>query len=253
VRALVDAGDRVAYPVPTYSLYDTLVAVQGGAAVRVPWPGDFALPAALVEARARLTFLCNPNSPSGTLVPTAVIEDLAGRIEGVLVVDEAYVDFARESAMPLVGRHPNVVVLRTFSKSFSLAGLRVGLAFGHPDLLAGLRTVKDSYNLDRLALVAAEAALDDLDHMRANVARVRTTRTRLAKALADLGFSVLPSEANFVLARRPGSDLAPLARALAARDILVRHFPTPEVRDALRITVGTDEEIDMLLAALAEL
>jgi len=253
VRALVDAGDRVAYPVPTYSLYDTLVAVQGGAAVRVPWPGDFALPAALVEARARLTFLCNPNSPSGTLVPTAVIEDLAGRIEGVLVVDEAYVDFARESAMPLVGRHPNVVVLRTFSKSFSLAGLRVGLAFGHPDLLAGLRTVKDSYNLDRLALVAAEAALDDLDHMRANVARVRTTRTRLAKALADLGFSVLPSEANFVLARRPGSDLAPLARALAARDILVRHFPTPDLRDALRITVGTDDEIHALLAALAEL
>ena len=253
VRALVDTGDRVAYPVPTYSLYDTLVAVQGGAAVRVPWAGDFALPAGLVEARARLTFLCNPNSPSGTLVPTPVIEDLARRIDGVLVVDEAYVDFARESAMPLVGRHPNVVVLRTFSKSFSLAGLRIGLAFGHPDLLAGLRTVKDSYNLDRLALVAAEAALDDLDHMRANVARVRTTRTRLAKALADQGFSVLPSEANFLLARRPGRDLAPLARALADRDILVRHFPTPEVRDALRITVGTDEEIDMLLAALREL
>jgi histidinol-phosphate aminotransferase len=253
VRALVDAGDRVAYPVPTYSLYDTLVAVQGGTAVRVPWPSDFALPAALVEARARLTFLCNPNSPSGTLVPTAIVEDLARRIEGVLVVDEAYVDFARESAMPLVGRLPNVVVLRTFSKSFSLAGLRVGLAFGNPDLLAGLRTVKDSYNLDRLALVAAEAALDDLDHMRANVARVRTTRARLAKALADLGFSVLPSEANFVLARRPGADLAPLARALAERDILVRHFPTPDVRDALRITVGTDEEIDMLLAALREL
>ena len=253
VRALVDTGDRVAYPVPTYSLYDTLVAVQGGAAVRVPWADDFALPTGLVEARARLTFLCNPNSPSGTLVPTPVIEDLARRIDGVLVVDEAYVDFARESAMPLVGRHPNVVVLRTFSKSFSLAGLRIGLAFGHPDLLAGLRTVKDSYNLDRLALVAAEAALDDLDHMRANVARVRTTRTRLAKALADQGFSVLPSEANFVLARRPARDLAPLARALADRDIHVRHFPTPEVRDALRITVGTDEEIDMLLAALREL
>jgi histidinol-phosphate aminotransferase len=253
MRAIVDPGDRVAFPVPTYSLYETLVAVQGGTAVRVPWPGDFALPAAaLVEARARLTFLCNPNSPSGTLVPTALVEDLARRIEGVLVVDEAYVDFARESAMALVTRYPNVVVLRTFSKSFSLAGLRIGLAFGTPELLAGLRTVKDSYNLDRLALVAAEAALDDLDHMRANVARVRTTRVRLEKALAGLGFTVLPSEANFVLARRPGSDLGPLARALAARDILVRHFPAPEVRDALRITVGTDEEIDILLAALRE-
>jgi histidinol-phosphate aminotransferase len=253
MRAIVDAGDRVAFPVPTYSLYDTLVAVQGGTAVRVPWPRDFTLPAGLVEARARLTFLCNPNSPSGTLVPTALVEDLARRIEGVLVVDEAYVDFAGESAMPLVTRHPNVVVLRTFSKSFSLAGLRIGLAFGSPALLAGLRTVKDSYNLDRLALAAGEAALDDLDHMRANVARVQATRTRLTSALADLGFVVLPSAANFVMARRPGTDLAPLARALAERDILVRHFPTSEVRDALRITVGTDEEIDALLAALTQI
>jgi len=253
VRAIVDAGDRVAFPVPTYSFYETLVAAQAGTAVRVPWPGDFALPSELAAARARLTFLCNPNSPSGTLVPNAVIEDLARRLEGVLVVDEAYVDFARESALPLVARHPNVVVLRTFSKSFSLAGLRIGLAFGHPELLAGLRTVKDSYNLDRLALAAAEAALEDLDHMRANVARVRVTRTRLARALTDLGFAVLPSEANFVLARRAGTDLGPLARALSSRDVLVRHFPTPELRDGLRITVGTDEEIDILLAALREL
>jgi len=251
VRALVDAGDRVAFPVPTYSLYETLVAVQGGTAVRVPWPSDFALPAELVDARARLTFLCNPNSPSGTLVPTARIEDLAQRIEGVLVVDEAYVDFARENAMALVLRYPNVVVLRTFSKSFSLAGLRIGLAFGHPDLLAGLRTVKDSYNLDRLALAAAEAALEDLDHVRANIARVRATRTRLASALTGLGFSVVPAEANNVFARRPGVDLAPLARVLAGRDILVRHFPTPEARDGLRITVGTDDEIDTLLAGLS--
>jgi histidinol-phosphate aminotransferase len=253
VRALVDPGDRVAFPVPTYSLYETLVAVQGGTAVRVPWPGDFTLPPELVDARARLTFLCNPNSPSGTLVPTGLIEDLARRIEGVLVVDEAYVDFARESAMPLVMRHPNVVVLRTFSKSFSLAGLRIGLAVGYPELLTGLRTVKDSYNLDRLALAAAEAALEDLDHMRANVARIRTTRTRLASALTDLGFAVLPSEANFVFARRPGIDLAPLARSLASRDILVRHFATSEARDGIRITVGSDDEIDTLLAALREL
>ena len=253
VRAIVDPGDRVAFPVPTYSFYETLVAAQAGNAVRVPWPSDFALPGELATAGARLTFLCNPNAPSGTLVPNAAIEDLARRLDGVLVVDEAYVDFARESALPLVTRHPNVVVLRTFSKSFSLAGLRIGLAFGHPDLLAGLRRVKDSYNLDRLALVAAEAALEDLDHMRANVARVRATRTRLARALADLGFTVLPSEANFVLARRAGVDLAPLTRALSGRDVLVRHFPTPELRDALRITVGTDEEIEELLAALRSL
>jgi histidinol-phosphate aminotransferase len=251
VRALVDPGDRVAFPVPTYSLYDTLVAVQGGVAVRVPWPSDFSLPAALADARARLVFLCNPNSPSGTLVPTAQVDALARATDGVLVVDEAYVDFARESALPLVRRHEHVVVLRTFSKAFSLAGLRVGLAFGNPELLAGLRTVKDSYNVDRLALAAAEAALGDLEHMRANVARVRATRARLTTALARLGFTVLPSEANFVLARRPGQDLAPLTQALAARDILVRHFPA--LGDGIRISVGSDEEVDALLGALQSL
>jgi histidinol-phosphate aminotransferase len=253
LRALVDPGDRVAYPVPTYSLYRTLVAVQGGAAVEVPWPPDFRLPAALAEARARLTFLCNPNSPSGTCLPLEQVEALARRLDGVLVVDEAYVDFARTTALPLAGRLPNVVVLRTLSKSFSLAGLRVGLAFGDPALLTGLRTVKDSYNLNRLSQVAAEAALADLPAMEANVARIRATRATLTAGLERLGFMVLPSEANFVLARRPGTDLGPLAAALAARDILVRHFTTDGLADALRITVGTDEEIATLLDALAAL
>src|SRR5207244_6782835 len=183
LRATVDPGDRVAFPVPTYSLYETLVAVQGGQAVQVPFGDDFGLPPALGRARARVTFLCNPNSPSGTLVPLAEIEALARAVEGVLLVDEAYVDFARESALGLVGRHENVVVLRTLSKSFSLAGLRVGLAFGHPALLRGLGTVKDSYNLNRLSQVAGEAALGDLAAMEANVARIKRTRTRLTAEL----------------------------------------------------------------------
>jgi len=253
LRATIDPGARVAFPVPTYILYETLVAVQGGEAVCVPFPEDFALPPGVAAARARVTVLCNPNSPSGTLVPFRRVEALARAVAGVLVVDEAYVDFARESALALVGRLPNVVVLRTFSKSFSLAGLRVGLAFGHPDLLAGLRTVKDSYNLSRLAQAAAVAALDDLEWMKANVARIQTTRARLGPELERLGFRVLPSEANFVLARRPGLDLAPVARALATRDILVRHFTTHGLHDALRITVGTDAEIDTLLSTLREL
>jgi histidinol-phosphate aminotransferase len=250
VRAIVDPGDRVAFPVPTYSLYETLVAVQGGEAVRVPFPADFSLPPDLAAARARLTLLCNPNSPSGTLVPAVRVEALARAVSGVLVVDEAYVDFARETSLPLLRRLDNVVVLRTFSKSFSLAGLRVGLAFGPPALLAGLRTVKDSYNVSRLSQAAAEAALGDLSAMEANVARVRATRAALAAGLTALGFAVLPSEANFVLARRPGVDLGPLARALAERDVLVRHFPVPGLADALRITVGTDEEVSVLLDAL---
>jgi len=218
--------------------------------VRVPFPDDFSLPPALAAARARVTFLCNPNSPSGTLVPLAEVETLARALPGLLVVDEAYVDFAREHALGLVGRLANVLVLRTLSKSFSLAGLRVGLAFGHPELLAGLRTVKDSYNLSRLSQAAGEAALGDLPAMEKNLARIKATRARLAAELERLGFRVPPSEANFVLARRPGVDLGPVARALAARDILVRHFAVPGLEDALRITVGTEAEIDALLAAL---
>ncbi len=253
LRATVDPGDRVAFPVPTYSLYETLVAVQGGEAACPEFPDDWSLPPALGSTAARVTFLCNPNSPSGTTVPLARVEALAHEIQGVLVVDEAYVDFADEHALGLVGRLPNVLVLRTLSKSFSLAGLRCGLAFGHPDLLAGLRTVKDSYNLNRLTQVAAEAALTDLPTMRANVARIRATRARLTAALERLGYVVPPSQANFVLACRPGVDQGPVAGALAARGVLVRHFATPRLQAALRISVGTDEEIDALLAHLGEL
>ena len=252
LRATIDPGDRVAYPVPTYSLYDTLVAVQGGEAVRLPFPPDFRLPPGLAATGARVTILCNPNSPSGTLVPVREVDALARSVAGLLVVDEAYVDFARESSLGLVGRRENVIVVRTLSKSFSLAGLRVGLAFGHPELIVGLRTVKDSYNVSRLAQAAAEAALGDPAWMQGNVARIRATRTKLTADLTALGFQVLSSEANFVLARRLGHDLGPLARALAARDILVRHFAVPGLTDALRITVGTDAEVASLLAAIAD-
>ena len=252
LRATIDPGDRVAFPVPTYSLYETMVAVQGGTAVRIPFGDDFALPPALANAHARVTFFCNPNSPSGTFVPIAEVEALAGAVDGVLAVDEAYVDFAHDNALRLVGRYPNVIVLRTLSKSFSLAGLRVGLAFGHPELLLGLRTVKDSYNVNRLSLAAGEAALEDTATFEANLARVRATRAALTTGLECLGFGVLPSETNFVLARRRGVDQAPVARALSERGILVRHFAVPELQDALRITVGTDEEIAALLSALAE-
>jgi histidinol-phosphate aminotransferase len=250
LRALVEPGERVAFPVPTYSLYETLVSVQGGVLVELPWPSDWSLPSGLGDAGAKLTFVCNPNSPSGTLVPVGAIEALARRIPGVLVVDEAYVDFAREHALALVGRLPNVVVLRTLSKSYSLAGLRVGLAFAVPELLRGLRTVKDSYNLNRLSQAAATAALTDQATARANVERVCRTRTRLTAALRDLGYDVPESHANFVLARRRGVSQAPVATALAARDILVRHFRTHGLDDALRVSVGTDEEIDAFLAAL---
>jgi histidinol-phosphate aminotransferase len=251
IRAVVDPGGSAAQPVPTYSLYETLVRLHGARIVETPFPEDWALPVReLIRAAAPLTFVCSPNSPSGTVATRVEIEALADALDGVVVVDEAYVDFADEDALGLLASHPNLVVLRTFSKSFALAGLRVGLALGHTDLIAGLRTLKDSYNVNRLSQVAAEAALADLPHMRANAERIRATRGRLTDGLRSLGYRVPPSQANFVLACRPGVDQGPVTAALASAGILVRHFSTPRLRDAIRVSVGTDDEIDALLAAL---
>jgi len=253
VRACVAPGDRVVFPYPTYSLYDTLVTLQGGEIAHLAYPADFSLPPALAAAGGRVTFVCHPNSPSGTPVAAETIRALAQQVHGLLVVDEAYVDFADATALPLIQEFDHLIVLRTFSKSFSLAGLRIGLAFGAPSIIGELMKVKDSYNVNRLSLVAATAALEDYAWMQANVARIRRTRVALSGALLDRGFSVLPSQANFVLARRPGQDLEGLYLALKAKGVLVRYFPTAVLRDALRITVGTDEEVAALLRALDEL
>jgi len=253
LRACVGVADRVVYPCPTYSLYDTLVTIQEGESVQVPYPADFSLPAGLAKAGGRVTFVCHPNSPSGTPVPIDVIDTLARRVSGLLVVDEAYVDFADANALALVHQHDNIIVLRTFSKSFSLAGMRIGLAFGAPPLIEALMKVKDSYNVTRLSIVAATAALDDCTWMRANVTRIRATRARLSNGLRAHGFTVLPSHSNFVLARHPGKSLEGVYAALKTRGILVRYFATPELFDALRITVGTDTEIDTLLEKIREI
>jgi histidinol-phosphate aminotransferase len=250
-RACVGPGDRVVYPTPTYSLYDPLVAIQGATTLGVPFAPDFRLPVEdLGEKGQCVTIICNPNAPSGTLAPVLAIEQVARSVQGLVVVDEAYVDFATDTALRLVHQYRNVLVLRTFSKSFSLCGMRLGLAFGHPDLLGELAKVKDSYNVSRLGLVAGAAALDDYGHMEESAARVRSARAVLSARLASAGFEVLPSQTNFVLARRPGENLGSVQRMLKERGVLVRHFDTPELRDSLRITVGTSEEIETLLAAL---
>jgi histidinol-phosphate aminotransferase len=251
VRACVEREDTVAYPYPTYSLYDTLVEIQGATAVRILYPKDFSFPLELSETDAKVIFVCHPNSPSGTGVEMDLLRGLLKNRSGTLVVvDEAYVDFAEESAVGLIRDFPNLVVLRTFSKSFSLAGLRVGLALGNAATISELSKVKDSYNLDRLSIAGAHAALEDYDWMLQHVRRIRATRARLTVELRQLGFDVPQSQANFVLARKPGEHLGHLYRALKEQRILVRYFETPELYDALRITVGTDDEVDALLAAL---
>ena len=253
-RCMVGRGDRVVYPVPTYTLYDTLIAIQEGERVRVPYPDDFSLPEGIEAEKGVLTILCNPNSPSGALTPLDRVERLARSVAGVLLVDEAYIDFAEDeecSALPLIHRYPNLVVLRSFSKSFSLAGMRIGLAFASPELIEGMSKVKDSYNLSRLGLVAATAALEDLPWMRRNVTRIQRTRKMLTRSMEQLGFVVNPSQANFILARKKETETREIYRELKNRGILVRYFDVPGLQDALRITVGTPKEIASLLGAVA--
>jgi histidinol-phosphate aminotransferase len=253
-RALVGEGDTLCCPTPTYTLYDTLVRIQGGRVAGIPYPEDYSLPAGLAARRAKVTIVATPNSPSGTSIPTATLADLADRVAGILVVDEAYADFAEETALSLAREKENVIVLRTLSKSFSLAGMRVGLGFAPPAILAGLNKVRDSYNLGRLGQAAGEAALKDIGWMEKNIAKIRRTRATLLSALPSLGFSPFPSQSNFVLAKRSrGRSAKPVYEELKRKKILVRYFDTPRLAGCLRITVGTDDEIAALLAALGKM
>jgi len=254
VRATVEPGGTVTFPSPTYTLYEVLVALEGGTSRPVKFPKDWSLPEGLFGNDSAVTFLSNPNSPTGTFVAPEEVLRLAKSLKGVLVIDEAYVDFAETHCMALARECENVLVLRTLSKSYSLAGLRLGFAVGAAELIAGLMKVKDSYNVGRLAIAGGAAALRDQPHMLANVKKVKATRARLARELDGLGFSTLPSQANFVLTRPPGG--------LSARDyyeklweklILVRWLDEPWVRQFVRVTVGADDEIDRLLAATREI
>jgi histidinol-phosphate aminotransferase len=254
MRCFVGAHDRVFYPEPTYSLYDTLIAIQEGVRVAIPYRSDFSLPEELFSGTAAVTFVCNPNSPSGTLLPLESIERLARTVSGVVVVDEAYIDFAegeKVSAISLLQSHPNIVVLRTFSKSFSLAGMRIGLAFAAEKIIAGMNKVKDSYNVNRLSQTAAVEALGDLAWMRRNVRRIQNGRKKLTAGLKKMGFRVYPSQANFVMARREGENQKRLYEELKRRRILVRYFDQPALQDCLRITVGAPAETKALLEQMA--
>ncbi len=251
-RATLARGDKVAYALPTYSLYDTLAAIQEASVAAVPLGAGFTQPLeALAGQRAALTIVCNPNSPCGSLAAPAALDKLARQLQGrLLVIDEAYVDFAASHSLPLLKRHQNVVVLRSFSKSFSLAGLRVGLCFAQRPVIEQLLKVKDSYNLNRLAVTAAAAALEDIGWMRRNVERIKVVRATTESRLRQMGFEVPPSQANFVLARIQGQDMGAVAGGLRRRGILVRHFPKSVFRDALRISIGTPAEMAVLFRTL---
>lgn len=252
-RSYAEEGDRIVYPYPTYTLYRTLAQLQNARAVEVDFTEDYGLPEELFIPEARLTFLANPNSPSGTVVPMEHIAEIAQCTKGVVVVDEAYVDFTEGDGVRLIHDYDNVIVLRTLSKSFSLAGMRIGIAMASETLIEGMIKVKDSYNVNRLSIVAGEAALEDIAYMRSNAEKIRATRARLTEGLTALGFYVYPSHANFILARVEHPRASYLYEELKRRRILVRYFDQRRLKDCLRITIGTDAEMDRLLVELKDL
>jgi histidinol-phosphate aminotransferase len=253
-RAFVGPGDKLVYPTPTYLLYKTLAEIQDAQAVEVDFPEDFSLTKDIIVKGARVTFLCNPNSPSGTMVWPEEVSRLAREVEGVLVVDEAYVEFADANCMALVKEHPNVLILRTVSKSYSLAGLRLGFCVGQEGLIQGLLKVKDSYNVDRLSMAAGVAALSDQEHLRRNVEKIKETRSYLIESLREMGFFVYPSQSNFVFFRTSSPQVArEIYQQLKAQKILIRYVEYKRFEDCLRVSVGTKEEIDTFLDRLAEI
>jgi histidinol-phosphate aminotransferase len=252
-RAFVGPGERVICPTPSYILYRTLVELQDGREVEVAYTPDWGLkPEEFAVPGAKVAFLANPNSPSGTALEPGEVAELAGRVDCPLVVDEAYVNFADNDCVGLVADHPNVIVLRTFSKGYSLAGLRLGYLIARPEIVDGLVKVKDSYNCDTLSLVGGAAALADHAHLSETRARIVATRRRLTDAVRALGYHVPESQANFVWCTG-GPPAAEVYQALKARQILVRLMRYPGHPDGLRITVGTDDEIDQLLENLRPL
>ena len=254
VRAVTGPGRPVVYPAPTYVLYPALAGIQEAPVVEAPFDADFALPvAALAEAGGALTFVANPNSPSGTAAPVPTLARLADSIDGLLVIDEAYVAFAEADALDLVRRRGNVVVLRTLSKSHGLAGLRLGYAIAPPAVLEGLGKVKDSYNVGAVADRVGAAAIRDTAYAQGVAARIVESRRRLAGRLEGLGCRVWPSQANFLLVRPPAGDAARVHRRLEAFGVLVRYFDEPALAETLRITVGADEENAVLLDALQQI
>jgi histidinol-phosphate aminotransferase len=248
------ARELVQFFDPSYSLYPVLADIHGARSNPVPLTPDFELPSAAElkrgkqwNSRAALTFVTTPNAPSGRGYSKARLEKLCRELKGVVVLDETYANFAEENALALALRYPHVLVARTFSKAYSLCFQRVGYFIGPPELIAALHKIRDSYNVNGLGQVAALATLDDLPYYRARFKAIIATRGRLSRQLGELGFRVLPSQTNFILARPPKFPARDWLQKLRDRKILVRWFDSPSVREYLRITIGTPAEANALV------
>ena len=256
-QAFFEEGAEIVFPDITYSFYPVYAGLFGIRYRTVPLRQDFTVPVEALCGGNDGVVLANPNAPTGIELPQPELRRiLEANREVVVVVDEAYVDFGAQSALPLIREYPNLLVVQTCSKSRALAGLRVGFAFGDTNLIQALNCVKNSFNsytLDRLALAGAAAAVEDRAYFDAQRAKVMDTRDRTAAALRELGFSVLPSRTNFLFITHPAVPAAALFAGLRERGILVRHFDQPRIDNYLRVTVGTDGEMEAFLTAAAAL
>jgi histidinol-phosphate aminotransferase len=256
-QALLNHEAPLLFPDITYSFYPVYSRLYGIRYEEVPLDAAMRVQIADYRRPCSAILLANPNAPTGIALPRAAIEALlVEHPDQLVVLDEAYVDFGAESAVPLVARHDNLLIVQTLSKSRALAGLRVGFAIGQRPLVEALERVKDSFNsypLDCLALAGATAAIEDEAWFQETRHLITTNREALARGLSGLGFEVLPSQTNFVFARPPRRSAAELLAALRERGVLVRHFPKPRTKDFLRITVGTEEECSHVIALLRDL
>ncbi|MFA6240289.1 MAG: histidinol-phosphate transaminase [Candidatus Hydrogenedentales bacterium] len=254
LRTFVDPGDTVLSPYPTYTLYETLAQLHGAKISLVDLDDEFQLTEPFFSTPARLCFLPRPNAPSGVCAPRAEVERFCKSFQGIVVIDEAYVDFAEDDCMDFPKQFENVIVMRTFSKAYSMAGLRLGVAVARPELIAELMKGKDSYNVNGLTQAAGTEAIRDVPYFESALARAKATRTRLIESLDKLGFVVSPSQSNFVLAQWSGTPPArEIFEKLKEDNIFVRYFDARRLENALRISVGTDSEINALLGALEEI
>lgn len=253
IRAFAGEGEEVAYVNPSYSYYVTLAEIQDAAVRTFGLTDDYRVAGFPERYDGKLFFLTTPNSPLGFSFPIEYVEELAQRCSGMLVVDEAYADFSDCNALDLVRKYENVVVTRTFSKSYALAGMRLGLAIARPEVIAALDKIRDHYNLDRLAQAACVAALKDQVYFNESCRKIRESRDWFSAELRQIGYDVIPSSGNFVFAAPPDRNGRRVYEALYERKILVRLLSDPLLAHGMRISIGTREEMELTLAAMKEI
>lgn len=253
-RCFVGAGGSIGSFRPSYSLYPVLAEIRGVQTVFAPLGEGFAWRRPAKDFTPDLFFLTNPNAPTGVIYPRGEIISFARDFEGVVLVDEAYADFALSTMADYAAspENRNLIVSRTLSKSFSLAGLRFGYAIGPAPLIEAMYKAKDSYNVDAITQALAYGAISDVAHMEENTRKIIREREYVAGKLKEMGWSATDSRANFVFARPPKGNAAEIFASLKAKNIFVRHFPSPETKEYLRITIGTREENNLFLAAVSE-